>query len=158
MIEKLIQLSKIFKEGFTIEVNNGVISQYNDISKPYVLSYRTILTIHNDTKKLHSVIIPDKCIIGGWFDTDTNTYYIELNKVYKNKRYALKIAKKYSQKLSTIAIKESLYLYNHIPKYILHHSIVQHHIIKQGFNVDTVNLKDSWYYDMEKRVIVREHD
>lgn len=103
MMEKLIQLSKIFKEGFTVEVNNGIITQYNNTSKPYVLSYKTILTINKDrlTTTFNRLTLYEtfnKCIIGGWLDTDTNIYYIQLNKVYKNKAYALKIAKKHHQK------------------------------------------------------------
>jgi len=99
MINKLIQLSKIFKEGFTVEVNNDTITQYNNTSKPYVVSYKTLIVINiGHHKNFYSVEIPNKCIIGGWMDTDTNTYYIELNKVYKSRSYALKIAKKYNQK------------------------------------------------------------
>lgn len=44
-----------------------------------------------------------------------------------------------------------------IPKYILHHSIVSHHLIKQGFDNAPSNLKDSWYFDINKRIIVLEH-
>jgi len=47
-------------------------------------------------------------------------------------------------------------MYKHIPKYILHHSIITHHLIKQGFNVDTVDLNGNWYFDIDKRVIVLE--
>ena len=100
MINKLIQLSKIFKEGFTVKVKNGIITQYNNANKPYVLSYKTLIEIHpiiNGIKYINANI-PNKCIIGGWLDTDTNTYYIALNKTYKNKSYTLKIAKKYDQK------------------------------------------------------------
>jgi len=98
MINELIQLSKIFKEGFTIEVNNGNIQQYNNVNKPYVLSYKTIAEVHKNGIIFNNVNIPNKCIIGGWLDSDTNTYFIELNKTYKNKSYALKIAKKLNQK------------------------------------------------------------
>jgi len=99
MIDKLIQLSKIFKDGYTVEINNGVINQYNNTDKPYIVSYLTIIEVRNDKTLYNNVQhIPSKCIIGGWRNTDTNTYYIELNKAFKNKAYALKIAKKYSQK------------------------------------------------------------
>ena len=47
-------------------------------------------------------------------------------------------------------------MYKHIPKYILHHSIVVHHLIKQGFNDVTPTLKDNWYFDIDKRTIVIE--
>ena len=64
VIDKLIQLSKIFKEGYTVEVNNGKIQQYTRTNKPYVVSYKTILTIHNDAIVFNAVNIPNKCIIG----------------------------------------------------------------------------------------------
>jgi len=99
MIDELIKLSKIFKEGFTVKIKNGNMSQYNNIDKPYVLSFRTVAEIHENGIIFNNVNIPDKCIIGGWRDSDTNTYYIELNRTYKNKAYALKIARKSKQKM-----------------------------------------------------------
>ena len=47
-------------------------------------------------------------------------------------------------------------MYKHIPKYVIHRSIVQHHLIKQGFNGVPSSLKDNWYFDINKRVIVLE--
>lgn len=47
-------------------------------------------------------------------------------------------------------------MYKHIPKYILHHSIVQHHLIKQGLTDAPRSLDDNWYFDINKRVIVSE--
>lgn len=44
----------------------------------------------------------------------------------------------------------------YIPKYILHHSIVQHHIIKHGLSNAPGSLNDIWYYDMELKKIVSE--
>ena len=103
IIDKLIQLSKIFKEGFTVKLKNDNIQQYNNANKPYVLSYKTILIINKNslTTTFNRLVLYESfnnCIIGGWLDVDTNTYYIELNKVYANKYYALKIAKKFKQK------------------------------------------------------------
>ena len=43
-----------------------------------------------------------------------------------------------------------------MPKYILHYSTVQHHLIKQGLNNDAISLNDNWYFDMNKRTIVVE--
>jgi len=99
IINKLISLSKIFKDGYTVELNNGTINQYSNTDKPYIVSYLTLIEVRQD-KTLYNNIqrIPNNCIIGAWLDTDTNIYYIELNKVFKSKRYALKIAKKFSQK------------------------------------------------------------
>jgi len=47
-------------------------------------------------------------------------------------------------------------MYNYIPKYILHHSIVQHHLIKQGLSNAPRGLNDTWYFDINKGVIVSE--
>lgn len=99
IIDKLINLSKIFKEGFTITLDNGKINQYNNTDKPFIFSYLTVIEI-KEGKPLFKNIrhIPSKCIIGGWFDKEDNTYYIELNKAYKNKQYTKVKARKYNQK------------------------------------------------------------
>lgn len=101
VVVKLMQLSKIFKEGFTIQINNGDIRQYNNPNKPYIVSYKTLIEIKNIVNGVifkEKLIIPDKCIIGAWLDIDTNTYYIELNKAFSNKKYAIKAAKLLDQK------------------------------------------------------------
>jgi len=97
--EKLIQLSKIFKEGFTIELKNNEIKQYSNIKKPYIVSYLTVIEI-KDNKPLFKNIqhIPSNCIIGGWNDINENIYYIEINKTFNNYFEALKFAKKFYQK------------------------------------------------------------
>ena len=99
MIKELIGLSKIFKSGFTVEFKNSVISQYSNSKKPYIVAYKTIITI-TDKEVIYNHIndLPLDCIIGGWLDKDNNTYYIELNKVFKLKSKALLYAKKYNQK------------------------------------------------------------
>ena len=99
IIDNLIQLSKIFKDGFTIAVNNGNIEQVN-ITKGYVVSYKTIISINlnNNIPKLHDCNIPLNTIVGGWLDKDENIYYIELNTIFRDKDKALIYAIKYSQK------------------------------------------------------------
>lgn len=98
-IDNLIKLSKIFKEGFTIEIKNGVIYQYLDIHKPYIVSYKPLISLSPGYTKFESKNdIPKNCIVGGWHDKETNIYYIELNEAYANVLYALKMAKKYKQK------------------------------------------------------------
>jgi len=47
-------------------------------------------------------------------------------------------------------------MFKPIPKYILHHSIVQHHLIKHGLSNAPSSLNDNWYFDINKRVIVLE--
>ena len=47
-------------------------------------------------------------------------------------------------------------MYKHIPKHIIHHSIVQHHLIKHDLNNVSITLKDIWYYDIELKKIVLE--
>ena len=98
-INKLIQLSKIFKDGFTIAMNDGKIEQIN-ISSGYVVSYKTIIAINlnNNSTKLHDCKIPLNTIIGGWLDKDENIYYIELNTIFRNKDIALICAIRYNQK------------------------------------------------------------
>lgn len=36
-------------------------------------------------------------------------------------------------------------MYKHIPKYVLHHSMIQHHLIKHGLNNAPRSLNDTWY-------------
>lgn len=99
IIDKLVQLSKIFKNGFTIVRKNGQIEQPN-INTGYVVSYKTIITINlnNNSTKLHKCNIPLNTVIGGWLDKEKNIYYIELNMILRHKGYALMTAKKYKQK------------------------------------------------------------
>ena len=92
-----ITLAKIFKKGFTIEVNNGVINQYSKINKPFIVSYKTLIEIHNDTPIFSKHYkIPKRCIIGFWHDNKTG--YIELNKAFKRMSEALIFAYKHKQK------------------------------------------------------------
>ena len=49
-------------------------------------------------------------------------------------------------------------MYKHIPKYIMHQGVMSHHLFKHGFNDAPSSLKDNWYFDINKRVIVQEHD
>lgn len=101
-IDKLIQLSKIFKKGFTIQISNNDILQYTNKQYKYVVSCETILTISNSHIKYHAIKnLDDKlkyCFIGGWLDKDDNIYYIEFNRIFSSEGYALEIAKKYKQK------------------------------------------------------------
>lgn len=98
-IDKLMELSKIFKQGFTVEIKNGDINQYTNYKKPYIINCLTIATIINN-KPIYKGIkqLTNNCIIGGWYDSDTNIYYIEINKSYKHKNTALYYAKLYNQK------------------------------------------------------------
>ncbi len=98
-VDKLIQLSKIFKEGFTIAINGGKIEQVN-INKGYVVSYKTIITINLNRNNiiLHDCKIPLYTHVGGWLDKNTIIYYIELNTIYRFKRIALAEGKILKQK------------------------------------------------------------
>ena len=94
LFEDLIKLSKIFKKGFTVELKNNELNQYTNYKKPYIVSYKTIITVKNNKLKYQNFMnIPDKCIIGGWYNNENNTYYIELNKAYSVWNYAIKQAK-----------------------------------------------------------------
>lgn len=43
-----------------------------------------------------------------------------------------------------------------IPKHIMHSNIITHHLFKQGFYDVPSSLKENWYFDINKRVIVLE--
>ena len=96
----LIKLSKIFKEGYTVQLKNGKINQYTNYNKPFIVSYKTLIKITGDNMPTYTNInlIPDNCIIGGWFDNDANIYYIELNKAFKDRDEALIFAIQHNQK------------------------------------------------------------
>jgi len=98
IIDKLIQLSKIFKEGYTIVIHDNNIEQLNT-NKGYIVSYRTMITINTDSKtiNLQKCKIPSNTIIGGWFNKSNSTYCIELGIIYKYKTAAIKTAKKHKQ-------------------------------------------------------------
>lgn len=98
MIDKLIELSKIFKAGFTVELIGGEICQYVNFSKPYIVSYKTLIVINKGNTNFYPEHIPLNCIIGGWLDTDTGIFYIELNQVFKTQEEALIFAEVNSQK------------------------------------------------------------
>lgn len=95
---KLLILTTIFNKGYTITITNGLINQYSDITKPYIVSHKTLIKITKDTLTVWPFDFkPDKTyIIGYWLDSD-KTKWIELNKVFADKAKALKFAKKYNQ-------------------------------------------------------------
>lgn len=98
-IEELIKLSKIFKEGFTVECKNGKLNQYTNYKKPYIVSYKTLIEIRSViTTYNKDLVIPDNCIVGGWYNKDIDTYYIELNKAFDHKDTALIFAIHNNQK------------------------------------------------------------
>ena len=95
----LIDLSKIFKKGYTIQIHNDSIKQYSKINKPYIVSYKTLITIHNDMPVFSKYCkIPKHCIIRYWFNKKDNIGHIELNKVFNDKDKALIFAINHSQK------------------------------------------------------------
>ena len=100
MIDKLIELSKIFKEGFTVELKEGKLNQYTNYNKPYIVSYRLIIGIGNVVTTYHKTDkIPKNCVIGGWYDKSIDTYFIELNKAFKTGIEAMKFAWKHKQQI-----------------------------------------------------------
>ena len=98
-IEQLVKLSKIFKEGFTIKCEGHKLKQYTDYNKPFIVSYKTIIEItDNGINYKNMDNLPTNCIIGGWLDIDTNTYYIEINKTFILKSMAIAYAQDNNQK------------------------------------------------------------
>ena len=98
-IEELLTLSKIFKQGFTVEYKEGIINQYTNYDKPFIVSYLPLIEIKTNEILYHNIQqISNNCIIGGWHDSDTNTYYIELNIAFSDKMPAYVYAKTLNQK------------------------------------------------------------
>ena len=97
LVEELIHLSKIFKEGYTVQLEDNKLNQYTNYNKPFIVSYLTVIEIRQD-KIVYSNVqhIPTKCIIGGWMDN--NIFYIELNQAFKDKNEALIFAIQNGQK------------------------------------------------------------
>lgn len=104
--DKLIQLSKIFKKGFTIQVHDNNILQYNNKQYNYVVSYQTIITINYNKQepqvKYFKINDLDKQLrfsfIGAWLNKNDNIYYIEFNRIFSSLNHAMAEAKKYKQK------------------------------------------------------------
>ena len=44
----------------------------------------------------------------------------------------------------------------HIPKHIMHNAVIKHHLFKHGYYDVPSSLENNWYFDINKRVIVRE--
>lgn len=97
----LIDLSNIFKQGFTVTYDKGFLNQYANTNKPFIVSYKSLITLNKDISRYdiirYASDIPDKCLIGGWHDNRSNIYYIELNKAFKSLTTALKFAYKHKQ-------------------------------------------------------------
>ncbi len=92
MIDELLKLSKIFKQGFTVELKEGKLSQYTNYDKPFIVSYLTIIKITDNSIDYSNLSkIPSNCIIGGW--SNEGIYFIEVNKafssIYKAEHYAI---------------------------------------------------------------------
>lgn len=99
LFEDLIKLSKIFKEGFTVELKNDKLNQYTNYDKPFIVSYKTIIKLKSKSLRYQNFIdLPDNCIIGGWFDKSTDTYFIEINKAFKSVYEAESYAIEHNQK------------------------------------------------------------
>ena len=99
IIDDLIQLSKIFKDGYTVQLKDNKLNQYSNINKPFIVSYLTVIEVKGEkTLYINIQYIPATCIIGGWYNIDNKTFYIELNKVFKDKDKALIFAIQHSQK------------------------------------------------------------
>jgi len=97
LIEELIHLSKIFKEGYTVQLEDNKLNQYTNYNKPFIVSYLTVIEVHGEKIVYkHIQNIPNKCIIGGW--ADNNIFYVELNKAFKDKNDALIFAIQNGQK------------------------------------------------------------
>jgi len=50
IIEELIKLSKIFKEGYTVQLEDNKLNQYTNYNKPFIVSYLTVIEVHGRKK------------------------------------------------------------------------------------------------------------
>lgn len=77
---QLIQLSHIFKEKFIVKVIDNKITQYDIINSPYEnrIKYKILIEIKDKRIIFKNGKIPDVCIIKGYFNIKTDTYYISL--------------------------------------------------------------------------------
>ena len=95
----LIALSKLFKEGFTIEVKDGQLRQFCGKDRPFIVGHKPLITINSDkSTKYHTDKVPENGIIGGWLNGKTLVYLITSNLAFRTKRHALQIAKTLKQK------------------------------------------------------------
>lgn len=95
MYKELINLASIFKSGFTVNVEGNTIEQFNQKSG-FIVSCRTVIKIKGD-KVNYVGSIPNKGILGGWYNAVLGEYLIEVNKVYKDISTALKRARELKQ-------------------------------------------------------------
>jgi len=104
ILKHLVNLSDIFKNGFTIKISNGAIDQFFK-NTGYIISVKTLIIISRNNTGIKQIAyqhITDNdfkdSIIGGWYDNGEKKYYIEKNAYVLDKVKALKLAKKLNQK------------------------------------------------------------
>lgn len=104
LLKNLVTLSDIFKDGFTVKVHDNKIMQLFQ-THGYIISYKTLITISRNKTEVKQLTYNIKnesdlngYVIGGWFDKDNNTYYIEKNIITYSKDLAIKYAKRFNQK------------------------------------------------------------
>jgi len=118
IINELITYANKHKTGFTIQLRNGKIHKVKPSEKlRYVFAYKELIVIENFYEKVEMLIekpvvtkiISQKNVftiypylydnngklkennifIGGWFNEKTNSYFIELVKIFDNKTDAM---------------------------------------------------------------------
>ena len=77
---QLIQLSYIFKDKFIVKILHNKLNQYDITDSPYEdrINYKTIIEIKEKRIIFKNGKIPDICIIKGYYDKSTETYFIDL--------------------------------------------------------------------------------
>lgn len=93
---QLMDYAKEHREGFTVEIVNGIIIPFKSdkksryiISKTNITTKKQVLTEYKDFKN---------GIVGGWYDKSSDKYYIDKNIAVANESQAHSLAKKYKQK------------------------------------------------------------
>lgn len=107
----LIELSKLFKRGFTFNIRNNELIQAPFIHGSYIVALKTILTIDKNKSDNNIIIngkIPVSGLIGGWLDKTTNKYYIEVCDAHFILSDAMHQAKIWNQKYIYDFYKEEL--------------------------------------------------
>jgi len=104
IVSKLIDLSKIFKDGFTVVIDKGDIRQYNNKTYKYIVAVHNLVIIDKNTTPNRITIqgqvsnSSKNLVVGGWMDIETGKYYIALNEIFMNMAPAMDRAKQLGEK------------------------------------------------------------
>ena len=98
--QKLFNFIKGNKEGFSIHLNN-----HSELKNGFVCSFTHIeksknLNILLDKILLTASLFPqlkNEIVLGGWYDNDSKSYFLDLGLCLDDKNHALQLAKQFKQ-------------------------------------------------------------